>query len=832
MTASRLRDRVVPRLIEEEMRESFIDYSMSVIVRRALPDVRDGLKPVHRRILVAMHGLGLQDRGGHKKSATVVGEVLGKYHPHGDSAVYDALVRMVQEFSLRYPLVDGQGNFGSIDGDRAAAYRYTEARLAPAAMELLAEIDKDTVDWENNFDDRLQEPTVLPSRIPNLLVNGSSGIAVGMSTNVPPHNLREVGRALRALAEDPECGDEDLAKALPGPDFPTGGFIVGRGGIDSMYRTGRGRIKVRGRVVAEAVRGGRRRLVVTELPYAVSKTRIIAQIAALARRGALSDVADLRDESDRDGIRLVVELKRGTDVDGILAKLFKRTALESTFGAILLALDGGRQPTEFTLKELLERFRDHRLEVIRRRSRHELEKAETDRHVVRGLLLALAHIDRAIATIRGSSDRAEAFARLRSQFGLSDVQADAILAMRLSRLTALEREELREREESLGAAIEELRALLADGRLQLATMLAELDEVVARHGDRRRTVILGSDKRAPPLAASTEAAEEDVVVTATRQRYLKRMPVHLYRRRLAGGLSLAAMERYAGDYLEAVRVARSRGWLLAFTASGYVHLLRIEDIPEAPRASRGKAIWSLLGVDRRDRIVALRAINDLEEEDRHLAFATRGGLVKRTRLAEFARPRGGTLIASGVRGGDVLLDVVCTTGDADILLVTRDGRAIRFPEREVSVVGRTARGVKGIGLRGDDRVVAMVAAVRDVPVLLATEDGAVKRTLRSEFPAQRRGGLGALALPSRGDGARVVGALEAVDDDRVALVSASGEVAGVLASDVTLGNRQTPATPVLPPGSADAIVRLTRLFGEAPVAADRMNLITTAARPT
>ena len=830
MTVPGLRDRIVPRLIEEEMRESFIDYSMSVIVQRALPDVRDGLKPVHRRILVAMHGLGLQDRQSHKKSATVVGEVLGKYHPHGDLAVYGALVRMVQDFSLRYPLVDGQGNFGSIDGDPAAAYRYTEARLAPAAMEILAEIDRDTVDWESNFDDRLQEPTVLPSRIPNLLVNGSSGIAVGMSTNVPPHNLGEVAAALRTLAKNPDCGVEELAEALPGPDFPTGAFIVGRSGIESMYRTGRGRIRVRGRVVAEAVRGGRRRLVVTELPYAVSKSRLISQIAALARRGALPDVADMRDESDREGIRLVVELKRGADVDSILAKLYRRTALETTFGAILLALDGGRQPTEFTLKELLERFRDHRLQVIRRRSRHDLEKAETDLHIVQGLLLALAHIDRVIATIRGSADRAQAFRRLRDGFGLSGAQADAILAMRLSRLTALEGEELREREGSLRTAIAELRALLADERLQLATMLEELDQVVARHGDERRTVILDWEKSAEGVRTATRTAEEDVVVTVTQQRYLKRMPVYLYRRRIAGGLSLAAMERYPGDFIEKVRVARSHGWLLAFTATGSAHFLRIDELPEAPRASRGKAIWALLGVDRRDRIVALRAIEDLEE-DRYLVFATQGGLVKRTRLAEYARSRGGTLIASTVRGGDALLDVVCTTGDADLLLVTGGGRAIRFPEREVSVVGRTAQGVKGVGLRGDDRVVAMVVAVRDLPVLLATEDGGAKRTLASEFPAQRRGGLGALALPSPRGGARVVGALEAADGDRVALVAGSGEVIGVSGSDVPIGPRRAAATPILPPDSADTIVRLTRLFGEAPAPEGRRSLLTTAARP-
>ena len=827
MTVSRMRDRIIPRLIEEEMRESFIDYSMSVIVRRALPDVRDGLKPVHRRILVAMHGLGLQPDRNYRKSASVVGEVLGKYHPHGDAAVYDALVRMVQDFSLRYPLVDGQGNFGSIDGDPAAAYRYTEARLAPVATELLAEIEKDTVEWENNFDDRLQEPTVLPSRIPCLLVNGSSGIAVGMSTNVPPHNLGEVAAALRMLVAKPECSTAELMEALPGPDFPTGAYIVGRGGIEAMYRTGRGRMMMRARVVTEAVRGGRNQIVVTELPYAVSKSRIIAQIAGLSRKGALPDVADLRDESDREGIRLVLELKRGADAGRIMAKLFKKTVLQCTFGAIMLALDGGRQPTEFTLKELLARYRDHRVRVIRRRSRFDLEKAETDLHITVGLLLALAQIDEVIAVIRSSADRAQASQSLRDRFGLSEVQADSILRMRLSRLTALEGDQLRAREASLRAAIRELRALLADEALQLEVMLRELDEVVERYADARRTVILeGKDKTAFDYV-ETGIADEDVVVTLSRQGYLKRIPMHLYRRRVTAGLALVAMERYEGDYLETVVVARTRGWLLSFTTSGQVYFLRVEDIPEGSRVSRGKSIWALLGVDRRDPIVATRTIDDLEE-DRYLAFATRMGLMKRTRLSEFANPRAGTLIASGVREGDALLDVANTTGDAEFLLVTRGGRAIRFPEREVSVVGRTARGVKGIGLRGDDEVIALIVALREASVLLVTEDGAGKRTPISEFPVQRRGGLGTRAMPRKGHGERLVAALEALDNDHVVLVSAAGAATGISAADVALRRRNAPGRAIVTPGPGDRIVDVTRLYGEPPVSGPRFDLLSPA----
>ena len=819
-----MRDRIVPRLIEEEMRESFIDYSMSVIVRRALPDVRDGLKPVHRRILVAMHGLGLQPDRNYKKSASVVGEVLGKYHPHGDAAVYDALVRMVQDFSLRCPLVDGQGNFGSIDGDPAAAYRYTEVRLASVATEILAELEKDTVEWENNFDDRLKEPLVLPSRIPNLLVNGSSGIAVGMSTNVPPHNLAEVAAALRMLVANPDCSTDELMEVLPGPDFPTGAYIVGRRGIEAMYRTGRGRMTMRARVVTEAVRGGRKQLVVTELPYAVSKSRIIAQVAGLSRKGALPDVADLRDESDREGIRLVVELKRGADAGRIMARLFRKTALQCTFGAILLALDGGRQPTEFTLKELLSRYRDHRLQVIRRRSRFDLEKAETDLHVTRGLLLALAHIDEVVAVIRGSANRARAARRLQDRFGLSDTQADAILRMRLARLTALEGDQLRAREASLGTSIGELRALLADEALQLREMLAELQDAVDRYADARRTVILEGKDRTGFSYVETGVADEDVVVTISRQGYLKRIPMHLYRRRVAAGLSLAATERYKGDYLETVVAARTRGWLLSFTTSGQVYFLRVDEVPEGARASRGKSLWALLGMDRRDPIVATRPIDDLEE-DRYLAFATRKGLMKRTRLGDFANPRSGTLIGAGIRDGDALLDVASTTGNAEFLLVTRRGRAIRFPEREVSVVGRTAQGVKAVALRGEDVVVALIVVLREAPVLLVTDDGAGKRTLISEFPVQRRGGLGTRALPRKGGGTRLVAGLEALDDDQVVLVSAAGAATAAAAGGVALAGRGAPCRPVVAPGPGDRIVDVTRLYGEPPVGGPRFDLL-------
>lgn len=827
MSLAQMRNRVLPRLIEEEMCRSFLDYSMSVIVQRALPDVRDGLKPVHRRILFAMHGLGLQPNRNYKKSATVVGEVLGKYHPHGDSAVYDALVRMVQEFSLRYPLVDGQGNFGSIDGDSAAAYRYTEARLSTVATELLDEIDKETVDWENNFDDRLKEPTVLPARFPNLLVNGSTGIAVGMSTNVPPHNLAEVAAALHLLVAHPDCTTGELMEKLPGPDFPTGGFIVGTRGIRSMYETGRGRMTMRARMVAESLRGGQRRLVVTELPYSVSKSRIIAQIAGISRKGLIPEVSDLRDESDREGIRLVVELKRGADTNRIMELLFRKTALQSTFGAILLALDGGNQPGEFTLKDLLSRYRDHRLEVIRRRSRFDLERAEAELHITLGLLLALANIDDVIAVIRRSANRDEASGRLQHRFGLSETQADAILRMRLARLTALERDHLRERESALRASIRELRGLLGDEARQLETMLAELDEVVARFADKRRTVILPDGNASDFRYVKSEVADEDVVVTLSRQGYLKRIPMHLYRRRVTTGTPLAAMDRFPGDYLERVMVARTRGWLLCFTNRGHVHFLKVDDIPEGPLSSRGRSVWNLLGADRRDTIVAARSVDDLGEPG-NVIFATRLGQVKRTRLSDFAAAKSGGVIAARTRQGDAILDVALTGGDDEIMLVTSAGRGIRFPEAEIPIMGRLARGVKGVALRDEDEVVALVVVKRQASVLLVTDRGNAGRTSVSEFPLRKRGGLGVSAISVAAATERVAGALEALDDDNVMLVSASGALLGLPAKKVRQRRRNAVGQRVATVGPADRIVSVTRMHGDAGSAgeADQFDLLT------
>jgi DNA gyrase subunit A len=809
MATAQKRERILPRLIEDEMRESFLDYSMSVIVQRALPDVRDGLKPVHRRILFAMHELGLSPDRAYKKCATVVGDVLGKYHPHGDSAVYDALVRMVQDFSLRYPLVDGQGNFGSIDGDSAAAYRYTEARLAAVATRILQDIDKDTVDFVENFDGQRSEPVVLPSRVPNLLVNGSSGIAVGMSTNVPPHNLREIAAGVKLLAIDPDCSIDDLMRHVPGPDFPTGGFVVGGEGIRDMYHDGRGRIIMRARIVKEAMRGGKQQLVVTEVPYGVSKTRIIEQIADLAKRGKADDLSDIRDESDRDGIRLVIELKRGASVQSVLALLYRRTYLQTTFGAIMLALDHG-QPRELNLKQILEHYRDHRLEVVRRRSRHLLEQAESEKHIIEGLLAALEHIDEVIRIIRGSKDRPEAGQKLQDRFGLSEAQSDAILNMRLGRLTRLERRELESRLEALRASIAELREILGSEERQIEVMLEELAEVVAQFGDERRTVLLAdADEEVPEV--DEEMADEDAVVTVSHEGFVKRMPMHLYRRRVSSGKALAGMERYEDDFIERIVVARTTGWILAFTEGGHAHFLAVMDLPESGRASRGQSVYSLLsGAERNDRIVAMLPVEDLSEEDCALVFVSRGGLVKRTALSEFSNPRSAGVIAAGVRDGDAVLDVVLSDGTAELMLLTRDGRAIRFPESEIPLQGRTAQGVKGIDLRGDDRVVGTLPVRREAMVLTVTDDAAGKRTSVSEFPLQKRGGLGTLSTPSSGKSRPIVAALEVVAGDEVMLVTAAGKVHAVGVDAVPVQGRRTQGKRIARLAAGDRVVEVTR----------------------
>jgi len=815
MATAAKRERILPRMLEEEMRESFLDYSMSVIVQRALPDVRDGLKPVHRRILFAMHEAGLSPDRPYKKSATVVGDVLGKFHPHGDIAVYEALVRMVQDFSMRMPLIDGQGNFGSIDGDPAAAYRYTESRLAAIAVELLDDLEKETVELQPNFDGQRQEPTVLPARFPNLLVNGSSGIAVGMSTNVPPHNLREVAAGVRQLIIDPDCSVKDLARHIPGPDFPTGGFVVGRAGIEQMYREGRGRVVMRGRVVKEALRGGKEQLVVSELPYMVQKTKLIEQIAELAKKGRADDVSDIRDESDRDGMRLVIELKRGADAAAVVRLLYRATQLQTTFGAHLLALEDG-QPREFDLKQLLESFRDHRLDVIRRRSRHDLEQAEAEKHIVEGLLAALKHIDAVIKIIKGSKDRPDASEKLQDKFGLSEIQADAILNMRLARLTALERTQLQARLEELKALIKELRAILKSEERQLQVMLDELADVVKKYGDARRTVLLDEEEEeVEEPEIEKQLADEDVVITLSHEGFIKRVPVHLHKRRVDSGKAVAGMEKYEEDYVERMFVARTRGWILAFTRGGHCFFLPVSDVPESARASRGQSIYALIeGADRKDAIVAVIPVDDLTAEDRYLVFVTKEGVIKRTPLDEFSNPRTGGVKAAGVKKGDAVLDVVMSDGAAEIMLLSREGRAIRFTEESVSVVGRAAQGVKGMGLRAKDDVVGMILIRRDAAVLTVSEDGMGKRTPVDEFPLQGRGGLGTLAVPSGTKVSPIVCALEVLDTDDIVIVTAAGKLARASALSIPVQGRRTQGKRLVQLAKGDRVVEATRAQGE------------------
>ncbi|NJD11903.1 MAG: DNA gyrase subunit A [Gemmatimonadetes bacterium] len=798
------RERVVPRLIEDEMRDSFLDYSMSVIVQRALPDVRDGLKPVHRRILHAMNEAGLAAGRPYKKSATVVGDVLGKYHPHGDMAVYEALVRMVQDFSLRYPLVDGQGNFGSIDGDNAAAYRYTEARLAPVAMELLGDIERATVDFAPNFDDRLTEPTVLPARFPNLLVNGSSGIAVGMATNIPPHNLREIAAAVHHLVRHPDCAPDDLMRHVPGPDFPTGAYILGKEGIDAAYRTGRGRIVMRAAVQKETRRGGREQLVVTALPYGVSKAKVIEQVADVAR-SRLPDISDLRDESDRDGMRIVIELKRDAKPETILATLYKQTHLQATFGTIMLALDHG-VPRELNLKELLERFRDHRLDVIRRRARFDLEKAQQQAHILEGLVVALENIDLVIAIIRESRDEAEAARELRAAFELSEAQAHAILEMRLRRLTALETEQLKAELRELRKLIRELQELLGSPQAQLELLLRELDEVVKKHGDARRTTIVAD---ANEHEVEDLVADEQVVITLSHQAYIRRVPIGLYRRRVSSGKALAGMDKYEEDFLEHVFVASTSDTLVFCTEFGQAYALDVRDVPEASASSRGRALAQVLTLEKGDRVAALIPVADFDP-NRSLLFLTASGTVKRTSLDQYASIRSGGIAAIRIQDDDYLLDVQLSDGTNDVVLVTSGGRAIRFPETDVPVMGRIAQGVRGMQLRNDDSVIGMVVVRREATLCTITAHGFGKRTRVADYPAQRRGGIGTITLDVSEKTGLIVGAKELLDGDELMIITASGAAMRVSADDVPMQGRATQGKRLVEASVLNPVVEVSR----------------------
>ncbi|HYO46751.1 MAG TPA: DNA gyrase subunit A [Gemmatimonadota bacterium] len=766
------RERIVERQIVDEMKESFIDYSMSVIVARALPDVRDGLKPVHRRILYSMSEIGLGPGRPYKKSATVVGDVLGKYHPHGDTAVYDSMVRMVQPFSLRYPLVDGQGNFGSIDGDSAAAYRYTEARMAAIAAEMLADIDKDTVDYVPNYDDRLQEPSVLPARIPNLLINGASGIAVGMATNIPPHNLREIVNGLIALIDDPETDLLALRKHIKGPDFPTGGYIYGTTGIREAYETGRGKVIMRARASTETKDNGRERIIITEIPYQVNKTRVIEQIADLVRNKKITDISDLRDESDRDGMRVVIELKTtAQNPEVVLNQLYNHTQLQQTFGIINLALVDN-VPREMPLKEMLERFLEHRHEVVVRRSNFELAQAEERLHIVEGLRIAVDNIDEIVQLIRKSGDTDTARAGLMERFDLSERQAQAILDMRLARLTGLERDKLEEEYRSLLKTIAGLQELLGSRRLRMEEIKEELREIAEKYGDARRTEILpgGAD-----ISIEDLIAEEDMVVTISHTGYIKRIAASTYRRQRRGGRGVTGMGTKEDDWIERLYVASTHDYLLVLTEQGKCHWLKVYDIPQGGRASRGRPIVNVLETDANDQVADVIPVREFDDQH-YLITASQQGKVKKTVLSAYGNPRRAGIIGMKLDAGDRVISAQLTDGTNDIVLATRKGQAIRFSEDEARDMGRDTMGVRGITLQGkNDGVLDMVVVKNESNALLAvTENGYGKRTLISDYRVTHRGGKGIKTLNPTAKTGPLVAVKEVVEQDELMIVTTGG----------------------------------------------------------
>jgi DNA gyrase subunit A len=801
-------NKVLSRLIETEMRESFLDYSMSVIVQRALPDVRDGLKPVHRRILFAMHEAGLAPNRGYRKSATVVGDVLGKYHPHGDASVYDALVRMVQDFSLRHPLVDGQGNFGSIDGDGAAAYRYTECRLAPLATEMLADIDKETVDFAPNYDDRQVEPRVLPARVPNLLINGSSGIAVGMATNIPPHNLREVVAACVHLIDNPEAGVDELHAFIRGPDFPTGGVIYGREGIREAYETGRGRVVIRARAQIEERPDGRgERIVVTEVPYQVNKSRLIEHIAELVRDRKLEGISDLRDESDR-RIRIVIELKRDAIPHIVLNQLFKHTQMQSTFGIIMLALvDGG--PRVLPLRDMLHFFLEHRHEVVRRRTEFDLRKAREREHILEGLKIAVDHIDEVIAIIRGSDTSEHAGERLRGRFQLSNRQSDAILNMRLARLTGLEIEQLEAELAEVRAVIADLADILESRERRLSIIKEELREVADKYGDERRTTILGD---AGSLSIEDLIPDEEMVITVSHAGYIKSQPTAAYRAQARGGRGISGVTTKEADWVEHLFLARSHDYLMFFTREGQCYWLKVHEIPQGSRGSRGKPIVNLINVEPDEKIAALVPVRDFRH-DRYLVFATRKGVVKKTVLSAYGNPRRVGLNAINVLEDDELISVQIADADSEIVLATREGMAIRFPQNRVREMGRATTGVRGIRLEDDDRVIGMVVTKEGATLLVVTETGMGKRSGVSAYRLQGRGGRGVINIKTTGTG-RTVAMLEVDDGDELMLITRQGVINRQPVKGIRTIGRNSQGVQLVKLGPKDAVMDVARVVSE------------------
>jgi DNA gyrase subunit A len=798
---------VVPIPIESEMKSSYLDYAMSVIIGRALPDVRDGLKPVHRRVLYTMYEMGLDWNKPFKKSARVVGDVMGKYHPHGDAAIYDTLVRMAQDFSLRYPLVDGQGNFGSIDDDPPAAMRYTEARRARITDELLADIDKETVNFAPNYDDSLREPEVLPAKLPNLLINGAAGIAVGMATNIPPHNLGEVIDGLVALMDHPETTIEELGRYVKGPDFPTGGIIYGREGVKSTYQTGRGLIQVRARVFVEKEkRSEKERIIVTELPYQVNKAKLIEKIADLVREKKIEGIADLRDESDRDGMRIMIELKRSESAEVILNQLYKHTQMQVTFGAIMLALVDQR-PRYLNLKQMMELFLQHRRNVIIRRTRFLLRKAEERAHIVEGLLIALDHIDAVVRLIRSSQTPQAARDGLMAQFSLSEEQARAILDMRLQRLTGLEREKLDQEYEKLRREISEFRALLADPALVSALIKKELLTLKEAYGDTRRTEIVDETSE---ISLEDMIVDEDMMVMITHGGYIKRNPITLYRSQQRRGKGVTGIIAKEEDFVEHLFVASTHTYILVFTDRGKVYWLKVYAIPEAGRQAKGKAIVNLLQIESNEKVSAILPVREFEA-GKYVVMATKNGQVKKTELTEYSNPRSNGIIALTIVEGDALVSVALTDGQQDLFLSTFRGKAIRFSEQHVRPMGRTAMGVHGIRLGKNDYVIGMDIVHNEFTILTVTEKGYGKRSPVDLYRLQGRGGKGIINIkctPKRGN---VVGVLQVNEADDILMITAAGKIIRMGVSHIRVMGRSTQGVALQWLSDDDRVVAIARV---------------------
>ena len=803
-------EKIIPVSLEDEMKSSYIDYSMSVIVSRALPDVRDGLKPVHRRVLYGMHQLAMWHNKPYKKSARIVGEVLGKFHPHGDTAVYDAMVRMVQDFSLRYPLIDGQGNFGSVDGDSPAAMRYTEVRLRRISDEMLRDLDKNTVDFTANFDDSLQEPTVMPSYLPNLLVNGASGIAVGMATNIPPHNLTEVIDGLIALIKNPDIKIEKLMKYVTAPDFPTGGIIYGYEGVKSAYTTGRGRVVVRARANIETLKNNRENIVITELPYQVNKSNLIEKIAHLVRSGKITDISNIRDESDRDGLRVVIELKRDAQPAVVLNQLFMHTQMQTTFGVIMLALVNGI-PKVLNLKEMMQHFINHRMDVLIRRTQFELDAAERRAHILEGYIIALDNIDAVIQTIKKSKDVDTAKANLMRKFKLSDIQAKAILDMRLQRLTGLERKKIEDEYKEVIKLIEKLKGILSSEEKRFLIIKDELLDIKKRYGDERRTEIIYSYE---DFSLEDVIAEEDVVVTISHRGFIKRFPVSGYRKQGRGGRGVTGAGTKDDDFIEHMFIASTHQYILFFSDKGKVYWLKVHEIPEGGRAARGRSILNLLQKDKDESITAFVAVKEFSD-DKYLVMATEKGTVKKTVLSAYGNVRRGGINAINLVKGDKLIEVKMTDGTNDLVLGTRNGFAIRFNEKDVRNMGRTATGVRGIRLGKDDIVVGLLVIKRQgTSVLVVTEKGYGKRSDIKDYRVTHRGGKGVITVKTTPKVGKMISLMEVVDKDELVIITTRGMVIRQAVKNLRVMGRNTQGVRVINLKDSDMIADIAKVISE------------------